>query len=87
MTKELCAAVAAFALFATQAVAGGPLVPGKPAGVAKAQADDDNTVLYVLGAGAIIAGIALLASDNSNYAAVNTSGGGGTTTTTSSTTT
>jgi hypothetical protein len=87
MTKEFCAAVAAFALFATQALAAGPLAPGKPAGVAKAQADDDNTVLYVIGVGAIVAGVALLASDHHHGGAGSTGGttGGGTTTTTTTT--
>jgi hypothetical protein len=69
-------------------LAGGPLAPGKPAGVAKAQADDDNTVLYVIGVGAIVAGVALLASDHHHGGAGSTGGttGGGTTTTTTTTT-
>jgi hypothetical protein len=78
------------ALFATQALAAesAPLAPGKPAGVAKAQADDDNTVLYVIGVGAIVAGVALLASDHHHGGAGSTGGttGGGTTTTTTTTT-
>ena len=44
--------------------AAGPLAPGKPAGVKKAQAMDDNTILYILGGGAIIAGIVLIADNN-----------------------
>jgi hypothetical protein len=82
MKRNICAAMAAFALLATQALADGaaPLPAGKPAGLAKAQ-DEDNTLLYVVGAGAIIAGIALLASDNGN------SMGSGSGTTTGSTTT
>jgi hypothetical protein len=65
MMREVCAAMAAIAWLAAPALADGvrPLAPGKPVGVAKAQ-NRDNTVLYVIGAGAIVAGIALLASDN-----------------------
>ena len=37
MNKQFCAAMAASALLTTQAMAAGPLAPGKPAGVAKAQ--------------------------------------------------
>jgi hypothetical protein len=41
----------------------GPLAPGKPAGVQKAQAAD-TTLLWVLGAGLVIGGIALVATQN-----------------------
>ena len=41
----------------------GPLAPGKPAGVHKAQGED-NTILYILGGGAVIAGIVLIANNN-----------------------
>jgi hypothetical protein len=86
--RELCAVAAAMALFATQALAAesGPLAPGKPAGVAPAQDYNDNTVLYVIGVGAIVAGVALLASDH-HHSGAGSSGGGGTTTTTTTTTT
>jgi hypothetical protein len=91
MNKQFCAAMAAFALLTTQAMGAGLLAPGKPAGVAKAQDADDNTVLYVLGVGAIVAGVALLASDH-HHGGMGSSGGttgggsGGTTTTTTTTT-
>ena len=52
-------------------VATGPLAPGKPAGVQQAQRGD-NTLLYVLGAGAVIAGIVLLANNGSSKAAATT---------------
>ena len=39
----------------------GPLPAGKPAGVSKAQ-QGDNTLLWVIGAGLVIGGIALVAS-------------------------
>lgn len=51
------------ALAATDSV--GPLAPGKPAGVQKAQRDD-NTLLWVIGAGLVIGGIALVASGGGN---------------------
>jgi hypothetical protein len=82
--RDVCVALAAMALLAAPALAdgAGPLAPGKPAGAAKAQ-DRDNTVLYVIGAGAIVAGIALLASDNGSNAGSSSS----TTTNTSTSTT
>jgi hypothetical protein len=70
------------ALSTSTALAGdvGPLSPGAPAGVKRAQAGD-NTVLFVLlGAGAI-AGIAVAASSGGNAAPAS----GGTTTTTTTT--
>jgi hypothetical protein len=45
--------------------ASGPLPPGKPAGVKKAQVAD-NTLLLVLGLGVVAGGIALVASGNGN---------------------
>ena len=81
--RNLTAAVAAFALIATQALAAEPLAPGKPAGVSKAQDFDQNMLLYVLGGAAVIAGIAILASGSSDKTVT----GGGTTTTTTTTTT
>lgn len=96
--KILCAATTA-ALFVTSAVPANiamaaPLAPGQPAGLTKAQdAEVDNTALYILGLGAIAAGIAILASNSHNAISGSTgggtttgggTGGGGTTTTTSS---
>jgi hypothetical protein len=63
--KKVYAVAAAVALLAGQAFAAetAPLAPGKPAGVKKAQ-DESMMALYVLGGAAVIAGIAVLASDN-----------------------
>ena len=43
----------------------GPLTPGKPAGVQKAQLED-TTLLWIIGAGLVIGGIALVASGSGN---------------------
>ena len=66
--RVLVAAAAAAVMLASSALAGeavdgskGPLAPGKPAGVRKAQ-DQDNTVLYLVGGGLVIAGIVLVAT-------------------------
>jgi hypothetical protein len=67
--------------FSTSAALAGdisPLSPGTPAGVKRAQMNDENTVLYVLLGAGVIAGIALAASSGGN----GTPAGGGTTTTT-----
>jgi len=58
------AATVAASLFATNVFAGDlPLPAGKPAGVTNAQYDD-HTIIYVIGAAAIIAGIVILASNS-----------------------
>jgi hypothetical protein len=60
------------------------MAPGKPAGLTKAQDQGDNTILYIVGLGAIGAGIAILASGNSDNGAPTappTTGGSSTTTT------
>lgn len=62
--RNFCAAAAALSLLAASAFAA-PLSPGKPAGVRKAQ-DQDNTVLYIVGLGVVAAGIAIAVSDNDN---------------------
>jgi hypothetical protein len=62
--KTMYAVIAAASLLATTAMAAPPLAPGKPAGLRQAQDADDNTVLYIIGIGAVAAGIALLASGN-----------------------
>jgi len=67
------------AFAATDAV---PLAPGKSAGIKQAQAADDNTIWYIVGLGVVAAGIAIVASGNSNGALVS-----GTTSTTSTTAT
>ncbi len=54
----------------------GPLTPGKPAGVQKAQAGD-TTLLWILGAGLVIGGIALVASSNGGNSTPSGSGSGG----------
>ena len=43
----------------------GPLTPGKPAGVQKAQMED-STLLWIVGAGLVIGGIVLVASGSGN---------------------
>jgi hypothetical protein len=69
----------------------GPLTPGKPAGVQKAQAGD-TTLLWLIGAGLVVGGIILVASNNggnstpSGTTSGGSTGGGGTTTTTTATT-
>lgn len=69
--RVLMAAAAAM-LLASSALAGeavdgsvGPLAPGKPAGIKKAQ-DQDNAILYVVGGGLVIAGIVLVATAGGN---------------------
>ena len=47
----------------------GALAPGKPAGIQKAQGSD-NTIWWVLGAGVVIGGIILVATNNQNTAPV-----------------
>jgi len=59
----------------------GPLAAGKPAGVKGAQAMDDTTLFWVLGLGVAAAGIAVIASGNSNSSLL-----AGTTTSTTATT-
>ncbi len=61
----LAACLSATGVMADGAGAVGPLAPGKPAGVVKAQSGD-NTILYILGAGVVIAGIVLVASNGGN---------------------
>ncbi|HWY60562.1 MAG TPA: hypothetical protein VNW15_01545 [Rhizomicrobium sp.] len=81
--KTIYAVIAAASLLATTAMAAPPLAPGKPAGLRQAQdADDDNTVLYIIGIGAVAAGIALLASDNGNGMVTPPTSSSSTTTTT-----
>jgi hypothetical protein len=58
----------------------GPLAPGKPAGVKKADYEGDPTLFIVLGV-AVIIGIAIAASSGGGNG--NTANNGGTTTTTS----
>jgi len=59
----------------------GPLAPGKPAGVQKAQAEDSTTLLWVLGAGLVIGGIALVATNGGDKAPTGTGTTSGTTST------
>jgi hypothetical protein len=60
--RKICAALVAGSLLTATAMAAPALAPGKPAGLKHAQDKDDNTVLYILGIGAVAAGIALIAS-------------------------
>jgi hypothetical protein len=63
----------------------GRLSPGHPAGVKRAQAEN-NTPLYVLAGTAVLAGIAVGISNHDNGAPAGVSGGTITATTTSGTT-
>ncbi len=61
--RNFCAAVVAAALLTSSAFAAdAPLAAGKPAGLRKAQGEGDNTLLFALGVGAVIAGVVLVAS-------------------------
>ena len=79
--KKTWLTVSLLALLTGPALAAGSasLPAGKPAGVRKAQDGNNNTALYVIGGGILVAGIAVLASDK-NSAPVP-----GTTTTTTTT--
>ncbi|HVZ27207.1 MAG TPA: hypothetical protein VG798_00990 [Rhizomicrobium sp.] len=57
----------AFALLMAQNLAAAELAPGKAAGIQKAQTADTNLPLYLLGGGLVIAGIALVASGDSDH--------------------
>ena len=57
----------------------GPLAPGKPAGVKKAQAEN-TTLLWLLGAGLVIGGIALVATNGSDKTPTGSSGSSSSTT-------
>lgn len=72
--RNLCALLAAAALLSGSALAAdsnSSLAPGKPAGLRTAQDDGDNTVIYIVGLGALAAGIALIASDNGSNKTTN----------------
>jgi hypothetical protein len=63
--RSIMAAMVAASLFANGALAAHadtPLPPGKPAGLQQAQGED-HLVWYALGAAAIIAGVAVLATN------------------------
>lgn len=94
--RNFVAATVAATLIASSALAAtdvSPLPAGKPAGVKKAQ-EEDNTVWWVVGVGFVAAGIGLLASGDSNgslaagtvVTTTSSTAGGGTTTTTTTTT-
>jgi len=72
-------AILAASLSVTSALAegsgAGPLAPGKPAGVQKAQGGD-NTILYIMGAGVVIAGIILVASGSGHDTSSGTTSSG-----------
>jgi hypothetical protein len=67
--RKFCVLLSAAALLSGSAFAAdtapSSLAPGKPAGLRTAQ-DGDNTIFYIVGLGAIAAGIALIASDSGN---------------------
>jgi hypothetical protein len=68
--KSFGSVLLAATLFAGSAFAAtdatGPLAPGKPAGVKKAQDVDTATLLWVVGGGLVVGGIALAASSGGN---------------------
>jgi hypothetical protein len=66
--RNFYAILTAAALLSGSAMAAGTdasLAPGKPAGLRTAQ-ERDNTFIYIVGLGAVAAGIALVASDSDN---------------------
>ena len=68
--RNFCAVALAAALFATNAFAAdAPLAPGKPAGLKQAQ-EADLTFIYIVGAGIAAAGIAIVASGDSDKSGV-----------------
>ena len=72
--RTFVAATLAATLIATSALAAvsvSPLPSGKPAGVKKAQGED-NTVWWVVGLGAVAAGVGLVASGNSTVVTTTT---------------
>jgi hypothetical protein len=64
--KSFGSVLLAATVFATSAFAAtdsaGPLAPGKPAGIKKAQDVDAATLLWIVGGGLVVGGIALAAS-------------------------
>jgi hypothetical protein len=80
--RTICSAILAATMIVSSAFAAtdsaGPLAAGKPAGVKNAQERNvDNTLWWVLGAGVIIGGIALVASGSGNSNGGGVGGGGG----------
>jgi len=74
---RFAAAFLAACIFASPTQAGesaGPLSPGKPAGVQKAQSHE-ATILYIIGAGMIVGGIALVAGSNDHSSPTGSSAG------------
>jgi hypothetical protein len=66
MLKPISATIATLTLLAGGALAADapPLAPAKPAGIKHAQDADTMTGIYVIAAGALVAGIVILASDD-----------------------
>jgi len=87
--RTIGSAIMAATMIVTSAFAAtdsGPLAAGKPAGVKNAQAED-TTLWWILGAGLVVGGIALVASGSSSNNNAGTSGSTSTTSTTSTTAT
>ena len=85
--RNFVAAAVAASLIASSALAAtdvAPLAPGKPAGVKQAQDFNEGTWIWIVGLGIVAAGIAVVASGNSNGTLA--AGTVGTTTTTTTTT-
>jgi len=90
--RVLIVATVVASLFATNSLAADiaipaniPLAPGKAAGVAKAQGEDDNSLWWILGGAAAIGIIVLAASGGSSTPAAAAATSTVTTTTTTST--
>ena len=70
--RAIGAAIMASALIFTGTVASAadmaPLAPGKPAGIKKAQDVDTSMLLWIVGGGLVVGGIALAASQGSSKA-------------------
>jgi hypothetical protein len=81
--RVLCSGLLAATLSLSGALAAGdapPLAPGKPAGVRKAQAES-TTLIWLLGAGLVIGGIALVATNGADQTPAGSAGTASSTTT------
>ena len=89
MRRGFIAAIAAATLLVTPLLAAetvkGPLAPGKPAGVRKAQLSDGEWTILAIGGAALVAGL-VISGEGSDGVPITPSTGGSTTTTTSTST-
>ncbi|HVZ27175.1 MAG TPA: hypothetical protein VG798_00830 [Rhizomicrobium sp.] len=89
MRRGFIAAIAAVTFVVTPLLAAetvkGPLAPGKPAGVRKAQVSDGEWTLLAIGGAGLIAGLAIAGEGSDGVPITPITGGGSTTTTSTST--